>query len=580
MMIRIAGRSLLSVATRGKQHQFPLKTSRTFITPSKSQTSFSRLVAPPGVSSKSIFSIIREFSTEPVPATDTASAATSTPTALTTTAAPVPPVQVQLPDHYDYISILGVPEDVSGDQLLEKLFPGFSATFYQVGPNKHRIIFSSTEELERGLTRYKSSIEKRFQKPQKVSFDESVQFEGKENPSVLTFNFSEHHISPLHKMDAQKIKDTPEDTFKGEIKVYDRHSDLRMVAEGVVDLLGGKWPEEVTEEIVLEAQIAQGMDIEWKPNWEKGSYNLTSILQLSNGPKVAIFRLLDLSCLEIAKKKPAGQRNRVLPYGDRHATTYHMKNIGQPWPLPEILVQCLSSPHIKKVGVGAKPDGLKISKDFGIEVEGVHDILDLPITNRFSRRSVEALSAHFLLFRPEKTSTMCNWENKVTQKQLLYAATDAHCSRELYLILREVMILILAVSDGILQPDGKHFLNINTAKLCSRFGLSTIGSDYFQTNGKMRATILFLLLWGAIAATQSDLVDYDSKGRLTYKKNEQGDRIMDYSSVGYRSGKDIPAASSIPDKVTVKPSGGDDTNAIAAAIEKVAGLPLDSNGFR
>jgi len=98
----------------------------------------------------------------------------------------------------------------------------------------------------------------------------------------------------------------------------------------------------------------------------------------------------------------------------------------------------------------------------------------------------------------------------------------------------------------------------------------------------MRATILFLLLCigGAVAATQSDLVDYDSKGRLTYKKNEQGDRIMDYSSVGYRSGKDIPAASSIPDKVTVKPSGGDDTNAIAAAIEKVAGLPLDSNGFR
>ncbi|PRP81996.1 hypothetical protein PROFUN_10490 [Planoprotostelium fungivorum] len=91
---------------------------------------------------------------------------------------------------------------------------------------------------------------------------------------------------------------------------------------------------------------------------------------------------------------------------------------------------------------------------------------------------------------------------------------------------------------------------------------------------------LLLCIGAAIAATGSDLVSVDSKGRLTYTKNDQGDRIMDYSSAGYHSGQAVPDASSIPNKVTVKPSGGDDTKAIKAAIDKVAALPLDSNGFR
>ncbi|PRP82251.1 hypothetical protein PROFUN_06263 [Planoprotostelium fungivorum] len=97
----------------------------------------------------------------------------------------------------------------------------------------------------------------------------------------------------------------------------------------------------------------------------------------------------------------------------------------------------------------------------------------------------------------------------------------------------------------------------------------------------MRATCFFLLLaLGVHAAVQSDLVKYDSKGRLAYTKNSQGDRIMDYSSVGYRGGQALPDPSVIPTKVTLNPSGGDDTATIQAALNKVAALPLDSNGFR
>ncbi|PRP82249.1 hypothetical protein PROFUN_06261 [Planoprotostelium fungivorum] len=124
------------------------------------------------------------------------------------------------------------------------------------------------------------------------------------------------------------------------------------------------------------------------------------------------------------------------------------------------------------------------------------------------------------------------------------------------------------------------FRSRNTERLpISRYRL-TSPQAYFQ-KGKMRATCFFLLLaLGVHAAVQSDLVKYDSKGRLAYTKNSQGDRIMDYSSVGYRGGQALPDPSVIPTKVSVNPSGGDDTATIQGAIDRVAGFALDANGFR
>jgi hypothetical protein len=66
--------------------------------------------------------------------------------------------------------------------------------------------------------------------------------------------------------------------------------------------------------------------------------------------------------------------------------------------------------------------------------------------------------------------------------------------------------------------------------------------------------------------------------RLEYAQDANGNRILDFSHAGYGGGG-VPLPS-LPVRATVSPSGGDDTAAIQAAIDAVAALPLDSDGFR
>jgi hypothetical protein len=72
----------------------------------------------------------------------------------------------------------------------------------------------------------------------------------------------------------------------------------------------------------------------------------------------------------------------------------------------------------------------------------------------------------------------------------------------------------------------------------------------------------------------SEWVHYDATGRLVYKPiNSQGDRIMDFSSAGYMGGGIAIPMATVAE--TVKPSGGDDTAAIQAAIDAVSKRPLE-----
>ena len=61
-------------------------------------------------------------------------------------------------------------------------------------------------------------------------------------------------------------------------------------------------------------------------------------------------------------------------------------------------------------------------------------------------------------------------------------------------------------------------------------------------------------------------------GKLIYKQTPRGDRIMDFSHAGYMGGG--VALPDVPVKVEVTPSGGDDTAAIQAAINKVSAMPF------
>src|SRR5436190_9352779 len=67
-------------------------------------------------------------------------------------------------------------------------------------------------------------------------------------------------------------------------------------------------------------------------------------------------------------------------------------------------------------------------------------------------------------------------------------------------------------------------------------------------------------------------------GKLTYVPDEQGNVIHDASHAGYGGGG--VAIPTIPIRETIWPVAGDNTASVQAAIDKVAALPLDRNGFR
>jgi hypothetical protein len=95
----------------------------------------------------------------------------------------------------------------------------------------------------------------------------------------------------------------------------------------------------------------------------------------------------------------------------------------------------------------------------------------------------------------------------------------------------------------------------------------------------------FLLLVSVILIFSRQGEDYYSKlvytgenGRLIYGADENGNTILDFSHCGYMGG-----GVKLPDlgvKVTLAPGDGDDGARIQAAINEVAKLPLDENGFR
>ncbi|MEM8782120.1 MAG: hypothetical protein AAGE65_04605 [Planctomycetota bacterium] len=80
-------------------------------------------------------------------------------------------------------------------------------------------------------------------------------------------------------------------------------------------------------------------------------------------------------------------------------------------------------------------------------------------------------------------------------------------------------------------------------------------------------------------AAESQWVAPGGDGRLVYQSQPDGDRIPDFSAVGYRGGREaIPDG--LPVVATVLPGAGDDTARIQAAINQVAALPLNADGFR
>jgi hypothetical protein len=79
---------------------------------------------------------------------------------------------------------------------------------------------------------------------------------------------------------------------------------------------------------------------------------------------------------------------------------------------------------------------------------------------------------------------------------------------------------------------------------------------------------------------QSQWVKTGVTGRLVYVPDAQGDRILDFSNVGYQGRGNDLLPSDVPTVRTVSPIAGDDTASIQTAINQVAALSIGANGYR
>src|SRR3954470_23177771 len=89
------------------------------------------------------------------------------------------------------------------------------------------------------------------------------------------------------------------------------------------------------------------------------------------------------------------------------------------------------------------------------------------------------------------------------------------------------------------------------------------------------------ILNGSAATNLSAWVYPGSSGRLIGQPDALGNRIVDSSGVGYQSGLvPLPSTNQVPVKVTISPVAGDNTANIQTAINQVAAMAMNSNGFR
>lgn len=82
---------------------------------------------------------------------------------------------------------------------------------------------------------------------------------------------------------------------------------------------------------------------------------------------------------------------------------------------------------------------------------------------------------------------------------------------------------------------------------------------------------------------QSQLVIQDESGSLTYKKDNDGFVIPDFSQAGYGNGKDLPVVSLPERTITLSPledKEADNTQHIQKAIDEVGKQALDAEGIR
>lgn len=148
---------------------------------------------------------------------------------------------------------------------------------------------------------------------------------------------------------------------------------------------------------VLEREELLGFDTETRPIFKKGQIPPPALLQLAGGGDVYIFQLSKL----------------------------HDK---------AVLGELMGAPGIIKSGVSVRDDLKGLKNHFGFMEHGFVDLGEVAKKMGMLTHGLRNLSANLMGVRISKSAQCSNWAREaLSTKQIVYAATDAWISRELYL---------------------------------------------------------------------------------------------------------------------------------------------------
>lgn len=152
-----------------------------------------------------------------------------------------------------------------------------------------------------------------------------------------------------------------------------------------------------------------GFDIEMRPSFRVGESHPPALLQLATAREAFVIQLLRLQ--------------RVEP-----------------------LLAVLSDPTVEKVGVALRDDLKKLRGAYHFQPAGFTDIAPMARERGYRQTGLRALCAMLFGFRLSKREQRSNWAaTHLTRGQIVYAATDAWVSREIYLALKAKPVVVTDV---------------------------------------------------------------------------------------------------------------------------------------
>ncbi len=138
--------------------------------------------------------------------------------------------------------------------------------------------------------------------------------------------------------------------------------------------------------------------------------------------------------------RPAFEKGRVYPpalvqlAGGRRAYLFQLRHVR----FPRALRRLLADPDIIKAGVAPEHDVAQLKELGHFRDAGFVDLSEVARRVGIKNHGLRGLAAVLLGFRISKQAQRSNWAREtLTAAQVLYAATDAWVSRELYLRLMQ-----------------------------------------------------------------------------------------------------------------------------------------------